>query len=57
MHQLNSGGSGSGRPGTDVDWQALIQGVKTVGLQLGTPGYFYPFWIRDLGLDNVRIGP
>ena len=48
---------GNGRPGTDADWQALMRDVETVGLELGTPGYFYPFWIWDLGLDNVRIGP
>jgi hypothetical protein len=48
---------GNGRPGTDADWQALMRDVETVGLELGAPGYFYPFWIWDLGLDNVRIGP
>src|SRR6266705_3299596 len=38
---------GNGRPGTDADWQALMRDVETVGLELGTPGYFYPFWIWD----------
>jgi hypothetical protein len=46
---------GNGRPGTDVDWQALMQDVETIGVELGEPGFFYPFWIWDLGLDNVRV--
>jgi hypothetical protein len=46
---------GNGKPGHDADWQALMQDVETIGLELGTPGYFYPDWIWDLGLDNVRI--
>lgn len=46
---------GDGTPGTDADWQALMQDVETIGVELGTPGYFYPFWIWDLGLDNCRI--
>ena len=46
---------GNGKPGTDADWQALMQDVETLGLELGKPGYFYPDWIWDLGLDNVRI--
>ena len=46
---------GDGGPGTDADWQALMQDVETLGLELGTPGYFYPFSIWDLGLDNCRI--
>ena len=32
-----------------------MQEVEFIGLELGTPGYFYPVWIWDLGLDNVRI--
>ncbi len=47
---------GNGKKGTDADWQALMQDVETIGLELGTPGFFYPFSIWDLGLDNVRIG-
>lgn len=46
---------GNGQPGTDADWQALMGDVETIGLELGTPGYFYPFFFWDLGLDNVRI--
>ncbi|MGI8890964.1 MAG: hypothetical protein ACR2G0_09330 [Chthoniobacterales bacterium] len=46
---------GNGKPGTDADWQALMQDVETLGLELGTPGYFYPFFFWELGLDNVRI--
>ncbi len=46
---------GNGRPGTDVDWQALMGDVETLGVELGTPGFFYPFGIWDLGLDNARI--
>ncbi len=46
---------GNGRPGTDIDWQALMQDVETIGVELGEPGFFYPFWIWDLGLDNVRV--
>lgn len=46
---------GNGKKGTDADWQALMQEVETLGLELGAPGYFYPDWIWDLGLDNVRI--
>ncbi len=47
---------GDGRQGTDADWQALMRDVETIGLELGQPGYFYPTWIWDIGLDNVRIG-
>ena len=32
-----------------------MRDVETIGLELGKPGYFYPFWVWDLGLDNVRI--
>ena len=46
---------GNGRRGTDADWQALMSDVETIGLQLGKPGFFYPFSIWDLGLDNVRV--
>jgi hypothetical protein len=46
---------GNGKKGTDADWQALMQDVETIGLELGTPGFFYPFYFWDLGLDNVRI--
>lgn len=46
---------GDGTPGTDADWQALMQDVETLGVELGTPGYFYPFGIWDLGLDNCRV--
>ncbi len=46
---------GDGRPGTDADWQALMQDVETMGVELGEPGFFYPFGIWDLGLDNARI--
>ena len=45
---------GNGKPGTDADWQALMQDVETMGVELGEPGFFYPFWIWDLGLDNAR---
>jgi hypothetical protein len=47
---------GNGKKGTDADWQALMQDVETLGVELGTPGYFYPFYFWDLGIDNVRIG-
>ncbi len=47
---------GDGSPGTDADWEALMRDVETLGLQLGQPGYFYPTWLWDIGLDNVRIG-
>lgn len=46
---------GNGKPGTDADWQALMQDVETVGVELGKPGFAYPFGIWDLGLDNCRI--
>jgi len=46
---------GNGKPGTDADWQALMQNVEILGVELGQPGYFYPEWIWDLGLDNARI--
>jgi hypothetical protein len=46
---------GDGKPGTDADWQALMQDVETVGVELGTPGFAYPFGLWDLGLDNCRI--
>lgn len=46
---------GNGRPGTDADWQALMHDVETLGVELGTPGFFYPFGIWDLGLDNARV--
>ncbi len=46
---------GNGKRGTDADWQALMQDVETLGVELGTPGFFYPFFFWDLGLDNVRI--
>jgi len=46
---------GNGKPGTDADWQALMQDVETVGVELGKPGFAYPFGIWDLGLDNARI--
>ncbi len=46
---------GNGKPGTDADWQALMRDVETLGVELGQPGYFYPDWIFDLGLDNVRL--
>ncbi|MBA3960591.1 MAG: hypothetical protein H0X40_01640 [Chthoniobacterales bacterium] len=46
---------GNGKPGTDADWQALMQDVEILGVELGQPGYFYPDWIWDLGLDNVRF--
>ena len=48
---------GDGSPGTDADWQRLMQDVETIGFELGKPGFAYPAlngW--DLGLDNVRIG-
>lgn len=47
---------GDGTPGTNTDWQRLMQDVETIGLELGKPGFAYPAlngW--DLGLDNVRI--
>jgi len=46
---------GNGKPGTDADWQALMQDVETLGVELGKPGFAYPFGIWDLGLDNCRI--
>ena len=46
---------GDGRPGTDADWQALMEDVETLGVELGEPGFFYPFGIWDLGLDNARV--
>ena len=46
---------GNGRPGTDADWQALMHDVETLGVELGEPGFFYPFGIWDLGLDNARV--
>ncbi len=46
---------GDGTPGTDADWQALMSDVETLGVELGTPGYFYPFWLWDIGLDNCRL--
>jgi len=46
---------GDGRPGTDADWQALMADVETLGVELGEPGFFYPFGIWDLGMDNARI--
>ena len=46
---------GNGRPGTDADWQALMNDVETLGVELGQPGFFYPFGIWDLGLDNARV--
>ena len=46
---------GNGKPGTDADWQALMHDVETLGIELGQPGYFYPFSIFDLGLDNVGL--
>ena len=46
---------GNGKAGTGADWQALMQDVEDLGVELGTPGYFYPDWIWDLGLDNARI--
>ena len=45
----------NGRPGTDADWQALMGEVETLGVELGEPGFFYPFGIWDLGLDNARV--
>ena len=30
-------------------------GCRNVGVELGTPGFAYPFGIWDLGLDNARI--
>jgi hypothetical protein len=47
---------GDGTPGTDADWQRLMENVETIGFELGKPGFAYPAlngW--DLGLDNVRI--
>jgi hypothetical protein len=46
---------GDGRPGTNADWRALMRDVETLGVELGEPGFFYPFGIWDLGLDNARI--
>jgi hypothetical protein len=46
---------GNGQPGTDADWQALVRDVETIGVELGEPGFFYPFWLWDLGLDNARV--
>ncbi len=46
---------GNGRPGTDADWRALMHDVETVGVELGTPGYAYPSWLWDLGIDNPRV--
>jgi hypothetical protein len=46
---------GDGKPGTDADWQALMHDVETLGVELGEPGFFYPFWVWDLGLDNARV--
>ncbi|MGI8955573.1 MAG: hypothetical protein ACR2II_01500 [Chthoniobacterales bacterium] len=46
---------GNGQPGTDADWQALMHDVETLGVELGEPGFFYPFGIWDIGLDNPRI--
>jgi len=46
---------GDGSPGTDADWQALMQDVETLGVELGTPGYFYPFGVWDIGFDNARL--
>jgi hypothetical protein len=46
---------GNGQPGTDADWQALMQDVETLGFELGEPGFFYPFGLWEIGLDNARI--
>ncbi len=46
---------GDGTPGTDADWQALMHDVETLGVELGEPGFFYPFGIWDLGLDNCHV--
>jgi hypothetical protein len=46
---------GNGNPGTDADWQALMQDVETLGVELGKPGFAYPFGVWELGLDNARI--
>ena len=46
---------GDGHKGHATDWRALMQDVEFAGLELGTPGYFYPVWVWDIGLDNVRI--
>jgi hypothetical protein len=46
---------GNGGPETDSDWQALMQDVETIGVELGEPGFFYPFWVWDLGLDNAWV--
>lgn len=46
---------GNGQPGTDADWRALMKDVETLGVELGTPGYFYPFGIWDIGFDNAKI--
>ena len=46
---------GDGRPARNADWQALMRDVEAVGFELGTPGFFYPVWIWDLGVDNIVI--
>src|ERR1041385_5600355 len=46
---------GNGHEGHEADWQALMQDVEWIGFELGTPGYFYPVWVWDLGIDNIRI--
>ena len=46
---------GDGSPGTDADWQALMKDVETLGVELGTPGFFYPFGIWDIGFDNAKL--
>jgi hypothetical protein len=46
---------GDGSPGTDADWQALMHDVETLGVELGEPGFFYPFGLWDIGLDNCRV--
>jgi len=46
---------GNGRPGNNADWRALMRDIESVGIELGTPGFFYPVWIWDLGVDNIRI--
>ncbi len=46
---------GNGKKGNDADWRKLMREVEIIGVQLGQPGYFYPFWIFDLGLDNVSV--
>lgn len=32
-----------------------MQDVETMGVELGEPGFFYPFGFWDLGLDNARV--